>query len=896
MLLKAMKNTDAARFIAIVLLSIVGVLGLEYTGFYEGINNYCYDMMFRLHGSRENNNRIIIAAIDEKTLLKLGRWPIRRSVYSDLLVILNQATVVGIDIIFSEPSDDDVRLARTIRRHNRVVLPVYIDRQFDISHPVEAFSVAGVGHVHLEKGLDGFVREVFHTITCQSFIFASFASAMQKVINTPDDASRAGVPERVSSKVLEKIIQSDRMRINFYGPRETFKYYSVVDILDGRWPPSFFTDKIVIVGKTTAGIHDSLWIPFTSGRNGMPSAEVHAHILNNLLDQSHIREIARETRWLAVTVWAGLCFCLFIRFGSLGGMLVGFLSLAVISSIVFTCFTTLNLWLAPASFYFATAAVFILAIIFNLQKMKRLLFQAKEDWEESFNTIDDAITIHQADGDIIRANKAAEQNFGPPLLNFLRQRCLDVCHGDEIPGTVENQWITSKGMTEEVFNARLDRNLEIKSLPRFDSDGRLKGMVQVVRDISEKKKTEKEHALLRSQLIEAQKMEAIGTLAGGIAHDFNNILAAVMGYTELSLQDTPNGSPVKNRLQQVLKASLRAKELVDQILAFRRRSSQESQPQTTRIRLIIKEALKLLRSTLPSTILIRPNITSDGCAIIDPTRVHQIIMNLCTNAKHAMQETGGTLTVELNDIDIPAPPELSNFDPHLPPGPYVMLIVKDNGHGMAPDIRKRIFEPYFTTKEKGVGTGLGLTTVHAIVKNHGGAISVESEVGEGTVVSIYLPRTDRAQKVSQPVQTPPRASGLERILFIDDEEELVTIGRDMLQHLGYQVVTKSNGLDALKAFREKPDHFDLVVTDMTMPKMTGERLARELIKIRPNITVILCTGYSEQINAEKAHAIGISAFVRKPLTLMRLAEAVRNVLDHQDSASDRSSGITSRRD
>jgi DNA-binding NtrC family response regulator len=186
--------------------------------------------------------------------------------------------------------------------------------------------------------------------------------------------------------------------------------------------------------------------------------------------------------------------------------------------------------------------------------------------------------------------------------------------------------------------------------------------------------------------------------------------------------------------------------------------------------------------------------------------------------------------------------------------------------------------------------------VHAIVKNHGGAISVESEVGEGTVVSIYLPRTDRAQKVSQPVQTPPRASGLERILFIDDEEELVTIGRDMLQHLGYQVVTKSNGLDALKAFREKPDLFDLVVTDMTMPKMTGERLARELIKIRPNITVILCTGYSEQINAEKAHAIGISAFVRKPLTLMRLAEAVRNVLDHQDSASDRSSGITSRRD
>jgi CheY-like chemotaxis protein len=377
-------------------------------------------------------------------------------------------------------------------------------------------------------------------------------------------------------------------------------------------------------------------------------------------------------------------------------------------------------------------------------------------------------------------------------------------------------------------------------------------------------------------------MEAIGTLAGGIAHDFNNILAAVMGYTELTLLSVPEKSQLANQLNHVIKASLRAKELVEQILTISRQTSQDFQPQPIQIGLIIKEALKLIKSTFPSTIQLRLKIVSNGKVIIDPSQMHQITMNLCTNANHAMQKKGGILAVELTDINIDPRAEILDQDPDLQPGPYIRLAVKDTGHGMAPEILKRIFEPYFTTKEKDVGTGLGLAMVHGITKSCGGTVLLQSKIGKGTAFYVYLPRSDSDQAgkdtdESTAVQSPP--TGAERILFVDDEPELITLGREMLERLGYQVVTENNGIDALKTFREKPDHFDVVVTDMTMPKMTGEILARELINIRPKIPIILCTGFSEQINEPKAKAIGVKAFLMKPLTLSRLAETVRAVIE-----------------
>jgi CheY-like chemotaxis protein len=257
-------------------------------------------------------------------------------------------------------------------------------------------------------------------------------------------------------------------------------------------------------------------------------------------------------------------------------------------------------------------------------------------------------------------------------------------------------------------------------------------------------------------------------------------------------------------------------------------------------------------------------------------------MNLCTNAKHAMQQNGGVLTVEMKDIDIEPHAEILGQEPDLQPGPYIRIAVKDTGHGMTPDVLKRIFEPYFTTKEKGVGTGLGLSMVHGITKNCGGTVVLESNVGKGTSIYVYLPRMNSGQALKETIKgtvAQPAPTGAERILFIDDEPELVALSRQILESLGYQVVTKNNGIDALKEFRENPNHFDVVVTDMTMPKMTGEKLARELISIRPEIPIILCTGFSEQINEQKAKAIGIKAFLMKPLTVTRLAKAVRSVMD-----------------
>ena len=598
-------KAEKIRYIGIALLFIAVALSLEYTGFFEGINNYCYDLAFRLRGPREHDHRIVIAAIDDKTLAELGRWPIRRSFYADLLEKLNRATGVGMDVIFSEPSEDDERLARAISRQTRLTLPVFIDPQLNIVYPVASLGAARRGHIHLEPGIDGVVRGAYQWISCRSVSLPSFASAMYQVIRARTAAPPAIGTERITDRAMDTIIQSDLLRINFYGPRGTFSQYSVADILDGRWPPSYFTDKIVLVGTTSAGVDESFWVPFSHTRNGMPGVEIHAHILNNLLDQSAIQPVAQWVRWMTMIGWAAFCFYLFVRFESPGGMLIGLLSLVAITVIVYTLFAAFNLWLAPASSYFAVAAVFILAYVYNLKRIKKLFFQAKENWEESFNTIDDAITIHHRDGHIVQANRAANQVFGPPLLDYLTQRCIALSRpyrADRIPN---NRKIKEGVDTKEVFNPLLGRHLEIKSLPRVDTGGHFKGMVQVVRDISEKRKSELEHKILQTQLITAQKLEAIGTLAGGIAHDFNNILAAVMGHTELSLRDIPVSSPLKRRLTHVLNACLRAKELVHQILTFSRQHKMPGPPQPVQVGLIIKETLKLLRSTLPTTIQIQ---------------------------------------------------------------------------------------------------------------------------------------------------------------------------------------------------------------------------------------------------------------------------------------------------
>lgn len=379
---------------------------------------------------------------------------------------------------------------------------------------------------------------------------------------------------------------------------------------------------------------------------------------------------------------------------------------------------------------------------------------------------------------------------------------------------------------------------------------------------------------LEARLLQAQKMEAIGTLAGGIAHDFNNILAAIMGYTEIT-KSRLRQEGLNRYLERVLEASERAKNLVGQILTFSRSVEQKIKP--IDLAPITLETLTLLRATIPSTITIHHVIASDVHAVLaDPTQIHQVLINLCTNSSQAMREKGGLLKIALENTEIT--PNTANTVAELKPGSYVKLAVSDTGCGIAPEVVHRIFDPFFTTKKPGEGTGLGLSVVYGIVNGYGGSIAVKSELGSGSEFAVYLPAIqENAEAEEKPVVALPH--GRERLLLVDDEAVLAEMGRDMLQDLGYRVMAITDSTQALEIFRAHPDDFDLVITDMTMPGMTGADLSREILKIRPHLPIILCTGYSELITEEKAKAIGIQGFAYKPLNLGSITELISQALN-----------------
>ncbi|MCF8070515.1 MAG: GAF domain-containing protein [Desulfobacterales bacterium] len=391
----------------------------------------------------------------------------------------------------------------------------------------------------------------------------------------------------------------------------------------------------------------------------------------------------------------------------------------------------------------------------------------------------------------------------------------------------------------------------------------------------QRNRSDEERKKLEIQLRQAQKMEAIGTLAGGIAHDFNNILFPIFGYLEMMLEDVPEGSQLHDYLTEVFSSAKRARDLVKQILTFSRQTEHEKQP--LKVQLVIKEVLKLIRSSLPTSIDICQDISRE-CKLVmaDPTQIHQIVMNLITNAYHAMAETGGKLTVNLKEVELTSK-ELK--DPALDSGSYVRLTVADTGPGMDQEIIAHIFDPYFTTKEEGKGTGLGLAVVHGIVKSHGGHILVYSKPGEGTEFQIFLP-VIKSRKIAQEIETDLQIQkGTERILLVDDQDLIVNMERQKLERLGYYVTTRTSSTEALSTFRANPDIFDLVITDMTMPNMTGDKLAEEMIKIRPDIPILLCTGFSEVMSKEKAAAIGIKGFLMKPVVMKEQSGMIRKVLD-----------------
>ncbi len=415
--------------------------------------------------------------------------------------------------------------------------------------------------------------------------------------------------------------------------------------------------------------------------------------------------------------------------------------------------------------------------------------------------------------------------------------------------------------------------------PIHAAGGDIIGLVGIASDISRQKQAEEERGLMESHLRHFHKLEAVGTLAGGIAHDFNNILAAIMGFTEMAITDAQDNGPVQTCLEQVLKAAHRARDLVRQILAFSRQNrDQELKP--VHIATAVEEALRLIRASLPATITIRLNIMCENAtALADPTQLHQILVSLCTNAAHAMHKQGGLLEIGLDEATVDAQAATTSYPP-MRSGHYLRLSVRDTGHGMDAATMERIFDPYFSTREVGKGSGLGLSIVHGIVKRHGGAVTVESQPGRGATFHVYLPKVDPAPKpgVEEKI-TLPIPLGMERILFVDDEEALTDLATKLLQKLGYQVTGVTSSTEAWDLFRSQPNDFDIVVTDYTMSEMTGLDLAARILRVRPDIPIILCTGFSDKVSAPVAYEAGIQEFLMKPVTRQDLAAAIRRALD-----------------
>lgn len=522
--------------------------------------------------------------------------------------------------------------------------------------------------------------------------------------------------------------------------------------------------------------------------------------------------------------------------------------------------------------------------ISDKKKVMRDLVASENRYRAIASAAQDAIILMDDHGRIVYWNPAAERIFGytekEALGRDLHDLVMPTRFALEMKKGMARFWGDGSG---DVIGKVLEMTALRKGGSEFPVELTVSSLRQdegwwavgIVRDISEREQERAERENLQAQLRHSQKMEAIGTLAGGIAHDFNNILAAIMGYTELALLEAEEGV-LRDTLIEVRKASGRAKDLVAHILAFSRQGEMAKTP--VNVAPIIKETLKMLRASLPTTIEIKQTMGRDlGKIYADPTQIHQVLMNLCTNAAHALREKGGVLEVALVQVRLKDEPILRTFT--LDPGNYLKLTVHDTGQGIEPLILTRIFDPFFTTKNRGEGTGLGLSVVHGIVTSHGGAIDVQSVPGEGTSFILYFPVLESVSETvaAAVVDAPP--TGKERVLLVDDELALIEMGERILVYLGYQVTSRTSSIEALELFRDQPDNFDLVITDYTMPNMTGGELAKHILAIRPEMPIVLCTGFSEVFTEEKAQALGIKGYVMKPISIHDLAKICRIALE-----------------
>ncbi len=560
-------------------------------------------------------------------------------------------------------------------------------------------------------------------------------------------------------------------------------------------------------------------------------------------------------------------------------------------------------------------AAVVIEDITDLRRAEQAVLRAKQEWERTFDALPDLVAILDVHHRIVRVNRAMAERLGLRPDECIGWICHKQVHGlDSPPPFCPHVLTLSDGQEHaaEVHEDCLGGDFLVTTSPLTDLRGQRIGSVHVARDITDRKRMEEElrasrdqlelrvqertielreaydrllqetaeRQRIEQQLRQSQKMEAVGTLAGGIAHDFNNILAAIVGFSEMARDRTSGDSQLRRHLDRIFTAGMRGRDLVKQILMFSRQAEQEKQQ--LRIGSVVNETLKLLRPSLPSTVAISVSTASEsGVVLADLTQIQQVILNLCTNAAHAMRRRGGELSIEVADFSFSSAERAP--DSSMTPGAYVRLSVSDTGEGIPASLIDRIFDPFFTTKAQGEGTGLGLSVVHGIIASHRGAITVSSEPGVGSTFTVYIPEYEEGRKSQDTGGDAAVPGGKERVLFVDDEEVLAEMGAEILTDLGYDVVSETRSRDALDLLRRNPSSFDLVITDMTMPDITGIELAEEILSVRADMPIVLCTGFSHLVDGEAAKKAGIRAFAMKPLTKREIAQTIRKALDEADN-------------